>query len=124
MSFLEQIQEERRKFFQNGVLEGKEAGLSVGKREGKIETAKTMLAESMEAEFISGMTKLPDAQIVQSRDELSSTKKTNTASTDTLFLAESAYDVKKLADGVGQSILVSAGQAGCVPVGKLVSSVD
>ena len=98
MNFLDEIHEGRRQAFQNGVLEGKEAGLLVGKREGKIETAKTMLAEGMEAEFISRMTKLPDAQIVQLRVAHSSTKKTNTASTDTLFSAESAYDSETLAD--------------------------
>ena len=98
MSFLEQIQEERREFFQNGLLEGKQAGLSVGKREGKIETAKEMLAEGMEMESISGMTKLPESQIVQLRDELSSMKKMNAASTDTLFSAESDYDSETLAE--------------------------
>ena len=98
MNFLDEIQEGRRQAFQNGVLEGKEAGLLVGKREGKIETAKTMLAEGMEAEFISRMTKLPDAQIAQLRDELSSMKKMNAASTDTLFSAESDYDTETLAE--------------------------
>ena len=71
MVFLTEIEEARQRFFQNGLLEGKQEGLL----EGKIETAKEMLAEGMEAEFISRMTKLPESQILQLRDELASTKK-------------------------------------------------
>ena len=61
------IKEERRRVYQSGLLEGK--------LEGKIETAKEMLAEGMEVEFISRMTKLPDAQILQLRDGIASIKK-------------------------------------------------
>ena len=69
--FVTSIEQERQRFFQNGLLEGKQEGLL----EGKIETAKEMLAEGMEAEFISRMTKLPESQILQLRDELASMKK-------------------------------------------------
>ena len=91
MVLLAEIEEDRQQFFQNGLLEGeekgkqagllegerkgKEAGLLEGEQKGKIETAKEMLAEGMEAEFISRMTKLPESQILQLRDELASTKK-------------------------------------------------
>ena len=61
--FVTSIEQERQRFFQNGLLEG------------KIETAKEMLAEGMEAEFISRMTKLPESQILELRDELASMKK-------------------------------------------------
>ena len=68
----------RRRVFQNGLLEGKQEGLregeEKGKQEGKIETAKEMLTEGMEAGFISRMTKLPESQILELRDELSSMK--------------------------------------------------
>ena len=46
-----------------------------GEQKGKIETAKEMLAEGMEVEFVSRMTKLPESQILQLRDELASMKK-------------------------------------------------
>ncbi len=65
------LEEERRKLFQSGLLEGKQ--------EGKIETAKEMLAEmlakGMGLPLISDITKLPESQLVELRDELSSTKK-------------------------------------------------
>ena len=90
--------EHKRRPFQSGLLAGKWEGLLEGKRKGKIETAMEMLAEGMEAEFTSRMTKLPDAQIVQLMDERSSTKKKDTASTDTLFSADSDYDLKTLVE--------------------------
>ena len=61
------LQEERQRFFQNGLLEGK--------LEGKIETAKTMLDMGLELSVISEATKLPESQILELRDELSSMKK-------------------------------------------------
>ena len=79
MVLLAEIEEDRQQFFQNGLLEGeekgKQAGLLEGEQKGKIETAKEMLAEGMEAEFISRMTKLPESQILELRDELASMKK-------------------------------------------------
>ena len=65
--FVTSIEEERQRFFQNGVLEGKQEGL--------LEAAKGMLAEGIEVKRISGITKLPEAQILELRDGLSPMKK-------------------------------------------------
>ena len=75
MVFLTEIEEARQRFFQNGLLEGKEAGLLEGEQKGKIETAKTMLDMGLELSVISEATKLPESQILELRDELASMKK-------------------------------------------------
>ena len=60
------LEEERQKLFQSGLLEGKQ--------EGKIETAKEMLANGMGLPLISDVTKLPESQLLELKDELASTK--------------------------------------------------
>ena len=93
------LERERQRFFQNGLREGKQEGLREGEqkglREGKqeglregeqkglregeqkgrIETAKAMLAKGMEMTLISEITNLPEAQLLQLKDDLSSVKK-------------------------------------------------
>ena len=81
------LERERERFFQNGLLEGKQEGLLEGKQEGllegeqkgrieeKIETAKAMLAKGMEMTLISEITNLPEAQLLLLKEELSSVKK-------------------------------------------------
>ena len=73
------LERERREFFQNGLLEGKQEGLLEGEQKGrieeKIETAKAMLAKGMEMVLISEITNLPEAQLLQLKEELSSVKK-------------------------------------------------
>ena len=73
------IQEERQRVFQNGLREGeakgKQEGLREGEQKGRIESAKEMLAEGMEVDLISRMTKLPASQILQLRDGVDSMKK-------------------------------------------------
>ena len=84
------LERERERFFQNGLREGKQEGLREGKQEGlregeqkglregeqkgRIETAKAMLAKGMEMTLISEITNLPEAQLLQLKDTLSSVK--------------------------------------------------
>ncbi len=80
------LEKERERFFQNGLREGKQEGLREGKQEGllegeqkgeqkgRIETAKAMLAKGMEITLISEITNLPEAQLLQLKDGLSSVK--------------------------------------------------
>ncbi len=60
------LERERQQIFQNGLLEGEQKG--------RIETAKAMLAKGMEMTLISEITNLPEAQLLELRDGLSSTK--------------------------------------------------
>ena len=69
------LERERERFFQNGLREGKQKGRIEGKQEGRIETAKVMLAKGMEMALISEITNLPEAQLLQLKDGLSSVKK-------------------------------------------------
>ena len=77
------LERERQQIFQNGLLEGeqkgKQEGLLEGEQkgriEGRIETAKAMLAKGMEMTLISEITNLPEAQLLELRDGLSSIKK-------------------------------------------------
>ena len=81
------LERERQQFFQNGLREGKQEGRIEGKQEGriegkqegrneeKIETVKAMLAKGMELTLISEITNLPEAQLLDLRDGLSSMKK-------------------------------------------------
>ena len=72
------LEKERQQIFQNGLREGKQEGLledeQKGRIEGRIETAKAMLAKGMEMMLISEITNLPKAQLLELRDGLSSTK--------------------------------------------------
>ena len=88
------LERERQQIFQNGLREGeqkgKQEGLLEGKQkgkqegllegeqkgriEGRIETAKAMLAKGMEMTLISEITNLPEAQLLELRDGLSSIK--------------------------------------------------
>ncbi|RKU32482.1 hypothetical protein C6496_23895 [Candidatus Poribacteria bacterium] len=84
------LEQERERFFQNGLREGKQEGLREGKQEGLregeqkgriegkqeglIETAKAMLARGMEITLISEITNLPEAQLLQLKNALSSVK--------------------------------------------------
>ena len=84
------LERERERFFQNGLREGKQEGLLEGKQEGllegkqegllegeqkgRIETAKAMLAKGMEMTLIAEITNLPEAQLLQLKDTLSSAK--------------------------------------------------
>ena len=76
------LERERQRFFQNGLREGKQEGLLEGKQEGllegeqkgRIETAKAMLAKGMEITLISEITNLPEAQLLQLKNALSSVK--------------------------------------------------
>ena len=76
------LERERQRFFQNGLREGKQEGLREGKQEGllegeqkgRIETAKAMLAKGMEMTLISEITNLPEAQLLQLKNALSSVK--------------------------------------------------
>ena len=81
------LERERQQIFQNGLREGEQKGKQEGLREGeqkgeqkgrieeKIETAKAMLAKGMEMTLISEITNLPEAQLLELRDGLSSIKK-------------------------------------------------
>ena len=60
------LEKERERFFQNGLREGEQKG--------RIETAKGMLAKGMEITLISEITNLPEAQLSQLKDSLSSVK--------------------------------------------------
>ena len=64
------LERERERIFQNGLLEGKQEGRIEGKQEGRIETAKAMLTKGMEMTLISEITNLPEAQLLQLKDEL------------------------------------------------------
>ncbi len=76
------LEKERERFFQNGLREGKQEGLLEGEQKGRIEgeqrgrieTAKVMLAKGMEITLISEITNLPEAQLLQLKDGLSSVK--------------------------------------------------
>ena len=76
------LERERQQIFQNGLREGeqkgKQEGLLEGEQkgriEGRIETAKAMLAKGMEMTLISEITNLPEAQLLELRDSLSSIK--------------------------------------------------
>ena len=68
------LERERERFFQNGLREGEQKGRIEGEQKGKIETAKAMLARGMEMTLISEITNLPEAQLLQLREELSSVK--------------------------------------------------
>ena len=57
------LEREREQIFQNGLLEGKQ--------EGRIDTAKAMLAKGMEMTLISEITNLPEAQLLQLKNALS-----------------------------------------------------
>ena len=61
------LERERQRFFQNGLREGEQKG--------RIETAKAMLAKGMEITLIAEITNLPEAQLLQLKDALSSMKK-------------------------------------------------
>ena len=65
---------ERERFFQNGLREGEQKGKQEGLLEGRIEAAKAMLAKGMEMSLISEITNLPEAQLLQLKDALSSVK--------------------------------------------------
>ena len=68
------LERERERFFQNGLREGEQKGRIEGKQEGRIETAKAMLVKGMEITLISEITNLPEAQLLQLKDGLSSVK--------------------------------------------------
>ena len=58
------LERERKQIFQNGLREGEQKG--------RIEAAKAMLAKGMEITLISEITNLPEAQLLQLKDRLSS----------------------------------------------------
>lgn len=58
------LEREREQIFQNGLREGKQ--------EGRIETAKAMLTKGMEITLISEITNLPETQLLQLKNALSS----------------------------------------------------
>ena len=60
------LEKDRQRFFQNGLREGEQRG----RIEEKIETAKAMLAKGMEIPLISEITNLPEAQLLQLKEEL------------------------------------------------------
>ena len=68
------LQKDREQMFQNGLREGeqkgKQEGLLEGEQKGRIETAKAMLAKGMEMPLISEITNLPEAQLLQLKEEL------------------------------------------------------
>ncbi len=84
------LEQERQRFFQNGLREGeqkgkqegllegeqagKQEGLLEGEQKGRIETAKAMLAKGMEMTLISEITNLSEAQLLELRDSLFSIK--------------------------------------------------
>ena len=68
------LERERERFFQNGLREGKQEGLLEGEQKGRIETAKAMIAKGMEITLISEITNLPEAQLLQLKNALSSVK--------------------------------------------------
>jgi predicted transposase/invertase (TIGR01784 family) len=66
------LEREKQRIFQDGLLEGKQEGKQEGRIEGKIEAAKEMLAKGMEITLVSEITNLPEEQLSQLKDELSS----------------------------------------------------
>ena len=72
MMLVTALEREREQFFQNGLREGKQEGLLEGEQKGRLETAKAMLAKGMEITLISEITNLPEAQLLQLKDELAS----------------------------------------------------
>ena len=68
------LERERQQIFQNGLREGEQKGRIEGEQKGRIETAKAMLAKGMEMTLISEITNLPEAQLLQLKDGLSSVK--------------------------------------------------
>ena len=64
------LQKDREQMFQNGLREGEQRGLREGEQRGRIETAKAMLAKEMEMTLISEVTNLPEAQLLQLKEEL------------------------------------------------------
>jgi len=86
MMLVTALERDRQRFFQNGLREGRQEGKQEGLREGKqeglregeqrgrIETAKAMLAKGMEITLISEITNLPETQLLQLKDGLSSVK--------------------------------------------------
>ena len=64
------LQKDREQMFQNGLREGRQEGKQEGLREGRIETAKAMLAKGMEITLIAEITNLPEAQLLQLKEEL------------------------------------------------------
>ena len=68
--FVTALEEDRRKLFQSGLLEGEQKG----RIEEKIETAKAMFAMEMELKIISNITKLTESQLVELRDGFISMK--------------------------------------------------
>ena len=69
------LERERQRFFQNGLREGEQKGRIEGEQKGRIETAKAMIAKGMEITLISEITNLPEAQLLQLKNALSSMKK-------------------------------------------------
>ncbi len=61
------LERERQQIFQNDLREGEQKG--------RIEAAKAMLAKGMEMTLISEITNLPEAQLLQLKEELFSAKK-------------------------------------------------
>ena len=78
MMLVTALERDRQRFFQNGLREGrqegKQEGLREGEQRGRIETAKAMLAKGMEITLISEITNLPETQLLQLKDGLSSVK--------------------------------------------------
>ena len=68
------LERERQQIFQNGLREGKQEGKQEGRIEEKIETAKAMLAKGMEMTLISEITNLPETQLAELKNALSSVK--------------------------------------------------
>ncbi len=68
------LERERERFFQNGLREGEQKGRIEGEQKGRIETAKAMLAKGMEITLISEITNLPEPQLLQLKNALSSVK--------------------------------------------------
>ncbi len=68
------LEREREQIFQNGLREGEQKGKQEGLLEGRIEAAKAMLAKGMEMSLISEITNLPEAQLLQLKNALSSMK--------------------------------------------------
>ena len=71
---LEGEQKGKREGLLEGEQKGKREGLLEGEQKGRIETAKVMLAKEMEMTLISEITNLPETQLLQLREELSSVK--------------------------------------------------
>ena len=77
------LERERQQIFQNGLregeqkgrIEGEQKGRIEGEQKGRIEAAKAMLAKGMEMTLISEITNLPEAQLLQLKEELFSAKK-------------------------------------------------